>query len=57
MERTYQWRVQQISNGIIEIRTERTAAELESLYEGQLTDLLEMKQEESRYDDYRGLLE
>jgi hypothetical protein len=49
--------MQQISNGTIEIRTARTAVELESLYEGQLIDLLEMKQEESRYDDYKGLLE
>ncbi len=57
MKRTYHWRMQQISNGTIEIRTARTAVELESLYEGQLMDLLEMKQEESRYDDYKGLLE
>ncbi len=56
MQRTYQWRIQQISSGTIEIRTERTAVELESLYEGQLHDLLEMKREEARYDDYRGLL-
>lgn len=56
MQRTYQWRIEQISSGAIEIRTERTAVELESLYEGQLHDLLEMKREEARYDDYWGLL-
>jgi 3-phenylpropionate/cinnamic acid dioxygenase small subunit len=46
----------QISNGAIEIRTERTAMELEALYEGHLVSLLEMKREDARYDDYRGLL-
>jgi ATP-dependent helicase/nuclease subunit B len=56
MQRTYLWRMLQISNGAIEIRTERTAMELEALYEGHLVSLLEMKREDARYDDYRGLL-
>jgi hypothetical protein len=56
MEKTYRWRMQQIRQGIIELRTARTAPELEALYEGQLFDLLEMKEEDARWDDYRTLL-
>lgn len=57
MTRTYAWRMQQIQSGHIEIRTSRTAQELEAIYEGQLFDLLEMKNEDLRWDDYKTLLE
>lgn len=56
MERTYAWRLEQLRKGMIELRTKRTAPELEALYEGQLFDLLEMKDEDARWDDYRTLL-
>jgi len=56
MEKTYAWRLAQIKKGQIELRTARTAPELEALYEGQLFDLLEMKDEDARWDDYRTLL-
>lgn len=56
MEKTYRWRYKQFERGQIEIRTERTAIELEALYEGELFDLLEMKQESSRWDDYSTLI-
>jgi len=56
MEKTHQWRLDQISKGMIELRTSRTAAELEALYEGQLFELLEMKNEDARWDDYSILL-
>ncbi|MDO8365572.1 MAG: PD-(D/E)XK nuclease family protein [Saprospiraceae bacterium] len=56
MERTYAWRLAQIKKGQIELRTARTAPELEALYEGQLYELLEMKNEDARWDDYRTLL-
>ncbi len=56
MEKTYAWRLAQIRQGQIELRTARTAPELEALYEGQLFDLLEMKNEDARWDDYRTLL-
>jgi hypothetical protein len=56
MERTYHWRMEQINRGMVELRTARTASELEALYEGQLFDLLEMKNEDARWDDYRTLL-
>ena len=57
MQKTYAWRQAQIQAGIVELRTARTAQELESLYEGQLMELLEMKNEDARWDDYRTLLE
>ncbi|MDX1911070.1 MAG: PD-(D/E)XK nuclease family protein [Saprospiraceae bacterium] len=56
MEKTYAWRMQQFKQGLLEIRTARTAPELEALYEGQLFDLLEMKEEDAKWDDYRTLL-
>lgn len=56
MEKTYAWRIGQIRKGLLEIRTARTAEELEALYEGQLFELLEMKNEDARWDDYRTLL-
>ncbi len=57
MQKTYAWRQAQIQAGVVELRTARTAQELESLYEGQLMELLEMKNEDARWDDYRTLLE
>lgn len=56
MEKTFAWRMDQIRRGALELRTGRTAAELEALYEGQLFDLLEMKTEDARWDDYRTLI-
>ena len=56
MEKTFAWRMAQIEKGQIELRTARTASELEALYEGELFDLLEMKNEDARWDDYRTLL-
>jgi ATP-dependent helicase/nuclease subunit B len=56
MERTFRWRLEQVRKGVIELRTARTASELEALYEGELLDLLEMKMEDARWDDYGTLL-
>ncbi len=56
MEKTFAWRMEQVRRGVLELRTSRTAPELEALYEGQLFDLLEMKTENARWDDYRTLL-
>ncbi|MCC7464998.1 MAG: PD-(D/E)XK nuclease family protein [Saprospiraceae bacterium] len=56
MEKTYAWRLQQLKNGRLEIRTARTAVELEHMYDGQLMELLEMKQDDAAWDDYRTLL-
>ena len=57
MERTWQWRRQQLEQGQLEIRTQRTAAGLEEIYAGDLADLLEMKTEDARWDDYRTLID
>ena len=57
MERTFAWRLEQIRRGMIELRTARTAAELESFYEEEpMFDLLEMKTKDASWDDYRGLI-
>ncbi len=56
MEKTFAWRLGQIEKGTLELRTARTARELDALYEGVLLDLLEMKTEDARWDDYRTLL-
>lgn len=56
MQKTFEWRLDQIRKGILELRTSRTAPELDALYEGVLLDLLEMKTEDARWDDYRTLL-
>lgn len=57
MERTFAWRMAQLKKGLLEMRTARTAPELEALYADELIDLLEMKSEDARWDDYRTLLE
>ncbi|MCC6460901.1 MAG: PD-(D/E)XK nuclease family protein, partial [Saprospiraceae bacterium] len=56
MERTFAWRMDQVEKGVVELRTARTASELEALYAEELLDLLEMKTEDARWDDYRTLL-
>lgn len=56
MQKTFAWRLDQINKGQIELRTARSAPELEAIYEGQLFELLEMKNEDARYDDYSTLL-
>ncbi len=57
MEKTYAWRLSQLNKGLLEVRTARTAPELEAMYEGQLFELLEMKQEDAPWDDYKTLLD
>ncbi len=57
MERTFRWRMTQLEKGVLEIRTARTAPELDALYAETLIDLLEMKSEDARWDDYRTLLD
>lgn len=57
MERTFAWRLAQLQRGALEMRTARTAPELDALYAEELIDLLEMKSEDARWDDYRTLVE
>lgn len=56
MQQTYRWRVQQLAEGQIEIRTQQTLPDLEDAYANQLMDLLEMKDTDSLFDDYRTLI-
>ncbi len=56
MEATYQWRIEQIREGLIEIRTSQTVGEIEESYGELLMDKLEMKDQDAPYDDYRTLI-
>ena len=57
MEATYQWRLEQIRNGKVEIRCEQTQQSLEEAYQKQpLMDMLEMKSQNAPFDDYRTLI-
>lgn len=56
MERTFSWRMEQVQKGLVEIRTARTAPELEALYGPELLELLEMKTEDAWWDEYKTLL-
>ena len=53
---TYNWRLKQVIEGHIEIRMTKTVRDLEERYGMELLDVLEMKNEESRFDDYRTLI-
>ncbi len=56
MIKTYEWRLAQVQNGKVEIRTATTEKQLEDLYGMELLDVLEMKRTEARFDDYRTLI-
>ncbi len=56
MEATLRWRLEQLNKGGIEIRTQQTQEDLEEMYEGQLMDLLEMKDGNAPFDDYGVLI-
>ncbi len=56
MLKTYEWRLQQVQNGKVEIRTSTTEKQLEEHYGMELLDVLEMKKTEARFDDYRTLI-
>lgn len=55
MKATYQWRIEQIKRGQIEIRCSQTSADLEEAYDN-LMDVLEMKDQDAYFDDYRTLI-
>lgn len=56
MLRTYEWRMQQLAAGKLEIRHSGTAGELEELYAAELGLLLELPHEDAKYDDYKVLI-
>ncbi len=57
MEQTFAWRLEQLRKGLLELRNARTAPELDAIYAAEMLELLEMKTEDARWDDYRILLE
>lgn len=57
MEATLEWRRQQLKKGQIEIRCQLTAQELEDIYGDLLLDILEMKNQDAPFDDYRTLID
>ena len=56
IEKTLQWRKQQLAQGMIEIRTAQTAPDLDEIYGEELMELLEMKGDDFRFDDYATLV-
>lgn len=61
MEKTYQWRQQQIENGWIEVRCDQTKHSIEAILESLnlpsvSMDLLEMKNSSAPFDDYKTLI-
>jgi hypothetical protein len=61
METTWQWRMNQLAKGQIEIRCRQTIRDIELAYSTEeqgssMMDLLEMKGEDARYDDFITLI-
>jgi hypothetical protein len=61
MAATWQWRMEQLSEGVVEIRCRHTLSEIEETYgdsaDGKrMMDILEMKGEDAAFDDYRTLI-
>lgn len=52
IQATLVWRKKQLTSGKIEVRSSQTHPILEELYGEQMLHLLEMKQENARFDDY-----
>ncbi|MEL7124110.1 MAG: PD-(D/E)XK nuclease family protein, partial [Bacteroidota bacterium] len=56
IEKTLEWRMQQLQKGQIEVRCNSTQKALEEHYGDQLLDLLEMKSSNAFFDDYAALI-
>ena len=56
MDKTYLWRIHQLTQNKVEIRCEATVQQLEEIYGSELLDLLEMKTADAYFDDYRSLI-
>jgi hypothetical protein len=60
MLKTHQWRVQQLREGRIEVRTEMTFRDLEEPNENgdtsEFDNFLEMKNKDAPFDDYKTLI-
>lgn len=57
METTFRWRIQQLKQGKIEVRTSSTLPDIEESYaQEDWLELLELPAEEAYFDDYRTLI-
>jgi hypothetical protein len=56
MEATMKWRMEQLKEGILEIRCKHTIAELEEVYGEEQMEILEMKNGDAPFDDYKVLI-
>jgi hypothetical protein len=56
MSQTHQWRKKQLADGLIELRNKENSKLLEEYYGAVLLDLLEMKKEDSKFDDFKTLV-
>lgn len=61
MEATWRWRMGQLAQGKIEVRCRQTLQDIEDCYADEeqaeiMFQILEMKSEDARYDDYRTLI-
>lgn len=56
LEKTYQWRLQQLKSGEVEVRCSHTQSDLEDHYGEELLEILEMKTENAPFDDYDALI-
>ncbi len=56
MLKTYNWRLRQVTAGHIEIRSSKTVRDLEEHYGMELLEVLEMKNDDAKFDDYGTLI-
>ncbi len=56
MQATFEWRMQQIKQGKLEVRCKHTQHLLEEAYGSELLELLEMRADDAPFDDYRTLI-
>lgn len=56
MKATLNWRMEQLQKGILEIRCKHTIQDLEASYGEEQLDILEMKNGDAPFDDYRVLI-
>ena len=56
MSHTFYWRKEQLENGKIEIRNKQNSKLLEELYGSDLINILELKKEDSKFDDFKTLV-
>lgn len=56
MEATYAWRLEQLRQGQVEVRCGRTEAALNDHYQESLLEILEMRKDDGRFEEYQTLI-